>query len=352
MTSRNLVIVFRSLMVYLLTMVFVSCEKVEDPIDLTVNNLKGYFVVSEGDFYKNNGDITFFNPENLELHTNLYAATNQNDCGDIVQSFAIKDSLGFIVANNSGKIEIVSMVDFKSVKSIKNLSYPRCIVSNNNNELFVSNGNGFGSDCIYVINRATLSITDTIAVGKGPEKLLISGNYLYVANSGAWSTDKTVSVINMQTKEVAKTITVGSVPIDMVKDKNGTIWVYCKGDVQTDWSFKNSMLYKINPSNFSTSTIALNAITTFGINNLAIDISGDNLYVITNAVYKMPITATIFPTEKFIDNTFYGMDVDPANDNVIVLDGYGAEANVFSSAGVKLYTFKTAANPNAVVFSN
>ena len=62
------------------------------------------------------------------------------------------------------------------------------------------------------VDTTTLTVKDTCVVGYQPEEMVIVGNKLYVANSGGYRVpnyDRTVSVIDLNTFKVIKTIDVG-----------------------------------------------------------------------------------------------------------------------------------------------
>jgi len=95
----------------------VSCEK--DPDNgITAKNMKGMFVVCEGNFGSAEGDITWYNPEDGNTVKSLYYSANGTELGDIAQSFIIADTLGLITVNNSQKVTVVSMKSFAMVKNL------------------------------------------------------------------------------------------------------------------------------------------------------------------------------------------------------------------------------------------
>jgi hypothetical protein len=334
---------------------FASCEKEDDAPRVDINNLKGMFVACEGSFSASNGDVSWFHPDSTTSITKLFNTANDYPVGSIVQSFAIVDTLGFLVVNNSQKVTVVNMRNFKFIKSIGGFSYPRNIIKADNNHVLISNGNGYDKCWVYSIDIATLSKADSVEVGRGPEKMIKMDNNIYVTNSGGFTNDdSTVMVINLSTLDVTDTIFVNKVPVDLVSDKNKNIWVYCKGvpDYSTwpNTTYANSGLVKVNLSNKTQTSLEFPKITCQSINNLAIDNAGENLFYITDALYKMSITASQLPTTPFFDNDFYGVDVDPQSGNIVGLDEINSKAVVIDANGNKLYSFDTNSYPNSVTF--
>jgi len=333
-----------------------SCEKTVDDPPITINNLKGMFVVCEGVFGQANGDISFYDSKTGQTTKNLFYSVNGMELGDVVQSFVIADTLGFIVVNNSQKVTVVNMKDFKLVKTIDGFSYPRSIVRADENTLYVSNGNGSSDNFIYKINLSTLEISGSLALSTGPEKLIAAGSKVYAAISGGWNNDgNTVIQIDPVTFSVTGTYTVASVPVDLVSDKDNNVWAYCKGIADyTNWpevSYTDAGISRINISANTVSSFPVSTMSAPGINNIAAGKDGSTIYFLNDALYSMPVTATELPDTKVADQEFYGLNVDPESGNIVCLDTVNSKAVVYNTAGVKQLEFETAKFPCSVVFS-
>lgn len=333
-----------------------SCEKVVDEPPLTINNLKGIFVVCEGVYGQANGDISFYDSKTGQTTKNLYYSANGAEPGDVVQSFEIADTLGFIVVNNSQKVTVVNMKDFKVVKHITGFTYPRSVVRADENTVYVSNGNGSSDNFIYKINLSTLEISGSLPLSAGPEKLIRVNSKVYAAISGGWDNDgNTVIGIDPLTFSVTNTYTVASVPVDIVSDKNNNIWAYCKGVADyTNWpdvSYNDAGISRINISDNTVSSFPISSMSSSGINNIAAGKDGSTIYYLHDALYSMPVTATALPESKLADQMFYGLDVDPETGNIVCLDAVNSKAVVYNTAGVKQFEFETAKFPCSVIFS-
>jgi hypothetical protein len=286
----------------------------------------------------------------------LYYSANGVALGDVVQSFEIVDTLGFISVNNSQKITVVNMKNFKVVKTITGFSYPRSIIRADKNTVYVSNGNGYSGNYIYSIDLSSLKKSDSLEVSTGPEKLITVNSKVYAAIAGGWNNDgNTVVEIDPSSFTIVNTFTVASVPVDIVADKNNNIWAYCKG--VADYSnypavtYTNSGISKIIVSTKTVSTYTLTTMSSSGINNIAASKDGSVIYYLNDGLYSMPVTATALPTSKVIDKIFYGVDVDPQSGEIVCLDASASKAEIYNSSGVKQKSFETTAFPNSVVFS-
>ncbi len=333
----------------------VSCEK--DPDNgITAKNMKGMFVVCEGNFGSAEGDITWYNPEDGNTVKSLYYSANGTELGDVAQSFIIADTLGLITVNNSQKVTVVSMKSFAMVKNLNNFSYPRGITRANEKTVYVANGNGSADNYIYSIDLTTLKKTDSLVVSKGPESLLTVGDKVYATISGGWNNDgNTVIEINPETFEITKTYTVGSCPVDLVADNNKNIWVYCKGvpdySAYPDISYTGMGLCKIDRTTGNVTTFEFTEMVSPGIYNVAASPDGKTIYYLNDGVFAVASTATSLPASALIDGSFYGIDVDPKSGNLVGLDAVNSKAVVFNTNGIEQYSFETGNFPNSVIFS-
>ncbi len=338
------------------SLLMISCEQ-NDPVpDIAANNLKGIFVVCEGIYGQANGDISFYDAETGVSLINLFESVNGVPPGDVVQSFEIVDTLGFIVVNNSQKVTVVNMKDFKLVKNIDGFSYPRNVVRADENTVYVSNGNGTADNYIYSIDLTSLEKTDSLEVATGPEKLINVNTKVYAALAGGWNNDgKSIIEIDPSSFTIINTYEVASVPVDIVADKYDNIWAYCKGvpdySNYPDVTYTDSGISRINVSTKETDTFPLATISTYGINNISASNDGSVIYYLNDGLYSMSAEATQLPSSNLVNRVFYGMDVNPENGNIVCLDDLNKKAIVYSKSGVELYNFETAGYPNSVVFS-
>ncbi len=99
-----------------------------------------------------------------------------------------------------------------------------------------------GANTAYVTNLLANSITivdfslgdtvGTIAVGDGPEGILVVNNTVYVASTGGWPDyqPSLVSVIDIRTNKVTKILEVPANPQDLALAPDGNIHVVCTGN--------------------------------------------------------------------------------------------------------------------------
>lgn len=339
-----------------ITFLMISCEINNEEPDITANNLKGMFVVCEGNYGTADGDITYYNTSDSTTVKSLYYSANSTEIGDVVQAFAIADTLGFIVVNNSQKVTVVNMKDFSVIKTLDGFSYPRSIIRADENTMYVTNGNGFSGNCIYSIDLETLEKSDTLEISKGLESIISVGSKAYVAVSGGWNNDgNTVIEIDPGTFSIVKTYNVASCPVDLVSDKDKNIWVYCKGmpdySGYPEVSYTGMGICKINVSTDNVSTFSFSSMSSPGIYNITVSRDGSTIYYLNGGLYAMSASDAILPSASMIGQSFYGVDVDPQTGNIICLDAVNSKAVAYNSAGSLQFDFETSRFPVSVIFS-
>lgn len=331
MKHLNLLVTF----VFLLIL-FGSCSDddsnyVPPPVGAYEN---GYFITNEGPFQNGSGSITFVDDDGT-VRQHVYAAENSEELGNIVNSMTLDGDKGYIVVNNSHKIVVVNRKTMKKLNTIEGDHI------NNPRYLAVSNGLGFVSnwgdpvdpadDFISVIDLRTNTLVRSIAVGEGPENMVIEDDKVYVCLEGGHSQNNKVAVLSISQPELVETITVGDVPNSIVSDDDGNIWVLCEGIPAWTQNETEGALFKIDPSDFSTESLDFE----MGDHPKLLDEDMGNLYYnLDGKVYYMEKGGSNIPTESMngLDGDYYAMKVENG-------ELYGTDAGDYASEGnLKIYT--------------
>ncbi|UOK42424.1 MULTISPECIES: YncE family protein [Flavobacterium] len=320
----------------------------------------GLFVVNEGNFGNSNGMVSYLSDENT-IENNVFSLVNPGmTLGDTPQSVNFNGDLAYIVVNASNKIEIVNRYTFKSIATISSgLSNPRYIAFANGKAYVTNWGDGSSAtdDYVAVVNLTTNTVTSSIQVLEGPEKMIENNGKVYVAHKGGWGQGNSISVINSDTNTVETNFEVGDVPSSLVKH-NGTLYVLCNGRPDYAAPETAGKLVKVNLSN---NTIA-SSIDFPGLTHPSnMDIDNDKIYYNVGAgVYTTTLNATTLPTNVAFSTSAqgvasaYGFAVK--NNTVYVADAGNyadpGKVYVYSATGTVLHQYTVGTSPNGFYFNN
>ena len=332
---------------------------------------KAVFVVNEGNFMYGNSSLTYYNPETKEVLNDVFYKTNALPLGDVAYSMAVRDSLGYIVVNNSGKIYIINIHTFKYAGKITGFTSPRYIHFINRTKAYVSD---LYAKTIYVVDLEADSITGRISIDNHnsgfyqhpSEQMLSYGNRVFV---NCWSYDNKVLVIDASSDKVVDSITTGKQPNSMVMDKNRKLWVLCDGGSEgSPYGQENASLLKINAETL----LIENRYDFPDINaspsNLSINGSGDTLFYLYNTwsggalngagVYKMAVSDNSPGATPLIvqgERLFYAVRTDPASHLLYVSDAIDfmrpGKVYVYSTSGVSVDTITAGIIPGYFCFT-
>lgn len=338
----------------------ISCKKDDEPKPELPKVTSGVYVLNEGSFNGNNTTLTYYDFSTSTATTDYYRNANGSGLGDTGNDMIIYGGKIYIVMNVSSYIEVADAQTAKSIKKIpmKNTApepqaiSPRFAVGYKN-KVLVSCWNG----TVAVIDTASLNVEKFITVGANPEQIAISGNNLYVANSGGLTPgfDSTVSVIDLNTFTETSKIKVGKNPNAVAADNDGNIYVGCTGD----YAGIAPKLVKVNTATKSIVASADKAVQKIVFNNGILYATGGYLgspNVQTLNTTDLSVIASNFVTDGTTVAVPYALNVDPTTGDVYVGDGidYSSPGKVFcfDKNGKKKFSFSVAPglNPNTVVF--
>jgi len=291
---------------FLALVIFASCTK-DNENEVLGAFSNGIFIVNEGPFQTGTGTITFFEPDSNLVEQDVFEAVNGRPLGNIAQSITVYNDKAYIVVNNAGKVEVVNAATFKSEGTITNLNNPSQFIIVDSKKAYISDWIGQ----VTVVDLQSNSVINNIAMGTGPDAMLKSGNYVYVANSGGLGIDSTISVIDFSTDKVVKTIKVGDAPSGLVADLNGRIWVLCKGKGFTGWpqaGDTRGKLVRIDPTTLSVDYTYNFTSTDVHPEKLVINKQKTKLYFLYNyGIYSFNIESSGSTPEKLISRNFYSL---------------------------------------------
>jgi len=214
---------------------FLSCEKnpVKQNGELTIGAAyRGAIIVNEGHFQQGDASLSFFDSDSQQIYNDVFKDKNGESLGDVGNSIYLRDTLAYIVINNSDKIEVINTQSFRRSRKIilPAGTSPRHLAFTDDAEILVTS---LYSGKVLSIDLASGVVSGEIPVGANPEEILRFNNQVFVANSG-FGAGNTVSVIGLPGKAVQKEIDVGDNPRFLRADPSGRIHVLCGGDYK-DW---------------------------------------------------------------------------------------------------------------------
>jgi len=288
---------------------FTSCsnDDVTSQVELPLGSYdNGALILNQGNFGTPNSSMSYLSDDLAKFQHDIFEIVNPDETlGDTGQDLGFYENKAYIVMNNSNKIEVVNRYTMKHITSITlGLSNPRYIAFYNGKGYVTNWGDGGSStdDFVAVINLNSNTVSATIPVTEGPERIVAENNKLYVAHKGGYNFGNVVSMIN-PVNNVVTQIAVGDVPNSLVEN-NGTLYVLCEGKPSWSGSETGGKLVKINLATNMTSSIDF--ASTSHPSNLVIDTS--LLYYTEGAnIYKMNVTATTLPTASLFSTTDQGV---------------------------------------------
>jgi hypothetical protein len=281
----------------------------------------GIFVVNEGNYNWGNASVTFINTADTNIEQDVFKNHNDRALGDVAESMMIVNDKGYILVNNSNTVEVVSLKNFTSVRSITGFHSPRFMAIIDSSRAYVTNM----QQDISVIDLNSMNITKSITTGSWTESLIRYNNFMFVTSIGMVSfptaqRNAMVLVIDTKSDMIIDTIKTGKEPTCMVMDKKDKIWVLCTGGYD---HVEEATLLRIDP----TLRVVDKTYTFPDLDDtpsrLCINASKDTLYFLNNGVCQMPVTATSLPASPLIaegQHLFYGLAIQPTTGNVFVSD--------------------------------
>lgn len=314
-TPRNdgtLLILISSCLLTLLTL-FSACDPPIDTkeiTDLPIGNSAVMFI-NEGNYTYGNASISYYNPLNGSFYEDIYQTQNSRPLGDVAQSMVGIGGYGYIVVNNSNKIEVVDLLDFKGVATITGLTSPRYILPLGDGRAYVSDIYG---DELTIINTNNNIITGTITLPGWTEQMVMANGQAYIANYDSMR----VEVIDPTTDTKTTHIAVNGHPMEMVLDAQGQVWVLGQKE-----GSDAAALTRINPTNNAVE-LSLDFPLTQSPSHLITDATGANLYYLSNeGVFSLPASATSLPATPVLAKTtqnYYAIGISPDNQQLFAAD--------------------------------
>ncbi|OFY65611.1 MAG: hypothetical protein A2V64_13775 [Bacteroidetes bacterium RBG_13_43_22] len=344
----------KRLLIFLIAVLFIcSCEKrldgpgQQDPEESFISG-DGVFIINEGNYTWGNGTVSYYSYDSSKIHNDVFQKANERPLGDVPNSMALYGEFGYIVVNNSGKIEVVKKNSLKSVATITGLISPRNIAIIDHSKAYVSS---LYSDSITILDLENNKISGYINIRRTSESIVTTGMKAFVSS---WYGGDEVVVINTAIDKMTDSIKVGREPESMVIDNKYVLWVLCNGG----WARKyyaeltgiNTQSYEIMKRHVFPSI--LDSPTSLSING-----DGNTLFYLQKGIKRMDIGASGVPAEPFIEEReriFYKLGINPVNGDIFVTDAVDYQHNgmvlIYNSKGDSLNSYNAGIIPGSLCF--
>lgn len=365
-------------LIYLPLLLFVVTSCMQDDKLWEVNESNnsypsaGLFITNEGNFMYGNASLSYYNMEEKKVKNLVFFETNGLPMGDVAQSMAIRDTLGYVVMNNSGKIYVINTNTFKCVGKITGLTSPRYIHFLDKHKAYVTD---LYAKAIWIVDPLGDYEKTGIVNGKILGKIEVNNHtskfyqhpteqmvqYKNFVFTNCWSYDNKILVIDSNTDELVDSIKVLKQPTSLVMDRFNHIWTI------TDGGYEGSPYGQEKPGLQCIDAESRKVLKTWRFNmddwpsEVQLNGTKDVLYFLNKHVYRMPASLNADP-ECFIKNPnatsqyggFYGLSVDPYTDEIYVANAldYQQQGVVyrFQKNGTAVDTFKVGIIPGAFCF--
>lgn len=258
---------------------------------------------NEGTFNFGNASISLIDEITQNVSLDVFRNKNGYPLGDIAQSMMFYDSLGYIVVNNSGKIEVVNRLDFSSVATITGINSPRvmAVVSEDPLRAWVTD---LYAEKIYELDLESRKIVREIAAPGW-------NDYIYVSQNKAWVMDVRDSVIvgyDVVSGNVEHRIELASAIIDFKPWSQWSLMV-----LATDGLYNLDILSGtyVQVEMFKHRRSA---------SRMAVDSTRSLVYFIDRDVYRYDQNGVSSVVESPMNASFYGLDVKPSTGELYLTD--------------------------------
>jgi hypothetical protein len=346
----------------LLIILLSSCIKDEftDIQSFDFKNIKGVWVVNEGNFLFENSSLSYINLETGDVFQEVFLKSNGIPLGDVAQSIHVWKDKAFVVINNSQKIYVIDVFTGKYLGKITELVSPRYIQIISDKKAYVTD---LYAQKIAIIDPSEYNIKGWIDVRNGivnqhsTEQMCRWGDSVFVS---CWANDRTVLLIDSQVDKVVDSIQVGIQPNSMVIDKNQKLWVLCDGGLENGlYGRKNATLHCIDIASVEVEITYTFENQEEKPHSLTINSTKDTLYFINEGIFKMGVNDISLPINPLIENKnnlFYGLGIVPINNEILIADAIDYVQNGiiyrYSSQGKLLEIYEAGIIPSKFYFMN
>ena len=292
------------------------------------------FILCEGLYGANNADLSAYDAEAQQCAGEYYLAQNGRYLGDTGQDVLCHKGCLYVSVYGSS---YVAMLDLEG-RELTRYSFsaeegqPRYLAAEGD-YLYVT----LYSGRVVKMLASDLSVVGYATVGKNPEGIVVHQGMLLVANSG-WGEDNTVSVIDIETFEPTRTITVEWNPQQFVL-AGDSVYLLANGAYDENWNC-DYPLQHIDVASGKVRTVgyASRGVGYDGKLYLCHSTTDWSTYQTVNRFFTYDVATATVDEQSFLQgdadelasNSVYMMEINPANGELYI----GLAGNKFVSSGM------------------
>lgn len=343
-----------------LSLALMQCKK-EDPPQPPQAPEQAVLIANEGNFPEGVGSLSIYDPLEKSVENKVYQRANNQAPGSVINSLLSHNGHIFMVANGTGSVVVAENQNLERVTIFESLDNPRHIIPAGGQRYYVSS---WGVEGVYILDMNTRSITGQIPTGRGAEQMLVLEEYILVVNSGGYTADSSLSVIDTRNDSVVAKVSVGHNPNSLVNLPQGQLAVLCSGipdyndmSRSTPGSLhffdQNAFLADLQQGNTPQATAQLSFDQVERKpRGLQIDPAGQFLYYLdsySSDLWRLNYPSGSVTDERWITGNYYAFWVHPENGDFYLSDPEGFTVNGrvdrFDSQGNRLDEFRAGVIP-------
>jgi len=316
----------------------------------------GVYVLNEGNYGDaQGGRLSLYVPSTDSVYRSVVEAANGGaHLGSTADDFAMFRGKLYILMSGSERLVVLSA---STHAMLQDVYFPgdvphALLIDSIRGNIYVTR---LYKSSLLVVDLQSLTVKDSIRVGQNPMELALTGDRLFVCNSG-YGYDNTVSVINLESHTVETTLRVGAGPSGIALGSDGLLWVACTGNAYATPQVPGAV-FRINP----TARVVTDSIVFSEplAGTMSASIKG-YIYVIgsSTSYFGGPIHRITVSTSavglNYIAGTFYGVGSDDATGDIYVADARSFDSQgsvaIYTDAGVLKRSFLAERGPSAFLF--
>ena len=341
-----------------------------DPVEIGDDNgsFSRLYILNEGS-YPGASTLDMLDLKNKKYCTDIFGQSNPQvvqGLGNTGNDFAIVDDGLWVLMNASNMVVNLSLPEAEMLTGLA-VDSPRYIAQDDKYAYITSYGGAvYGGDAVtgkvYRIAKQGSGM-DMLEVGYQPEGLGILDGKLYVANSGGynWTHDNRISVIDLSTFTVEKTIEAPVTNLFQMCVASGKVWVSSYGESTWTQAESGEWIQSVSAPQSLTFVLPDGTCKVLkGVHADKMTLCGKTIYCFGNddemtggyniCLYKVDTENGTFKKTSFTDSDLsrvvnpYGILVNPDNGDIYICDASftsGSKVHCFSSSLQHKWTVDT-----------